>query len=70
AAPRHSGRAHCRRAARRARQARLKLVEHESRPWRCQWMKESRWLQVSADSVAWAAHGMPESPHDISRPGR
>ena len=33
-------------------------------------VQESRWLQVSADSVAWAAHGMPESPHDISRPGR
>ena len=29
----------------------------------------SRWLQDSADSVAWAAHGMPESPHDIPRPG-
>jgi hypothetical protein len=33
-------------------------------------VQESRWLQVSADSVAWAAHGMPESPHDVSRPGR
>ena len=31
--------------------------------------QDSRWLQDSADSVAWAAHGMPESPHEISRPG-
>ena len=32
--------------------------------------QDSRWLQdTSADSVAWAAHGMPESPHEISRPG-
>ena len=31
--------------------------------------QDSRWLQDSADSVAWAAHGMPESPRDISRPG-
>ena len=31
--------------------------------------QDSRWLQDSADSVAWAAHGMPESPHGISRPG-
>ena len=30
---------------------------------------DSRWLQDSADSVAWAAHGMPESPHGIPRPG-
>ncbi|KOO30024.1 hypothetical protein Ctob_011325, partial [Chrysochromulina tobinii] len=30
---------HCRREARRARQARLKLIEHESTPWRTQWMK-------------------------------
>jgi hypothetical protein len=33
-------------------------------------VQESRWLQVSADSVAWAAHGMPESPHVMPRPGR
>ncbi|KOO21974.1 hypothetical protein Ctob_000287, partial [Chrysochromulina tobinii] len=31
--------------------------------------QDSRWLQDNADNVAWAAHGMPESPHDISRPG-
>ena len=31
--------------------------------------QDSRWLQDSADSVAWAAHGMPESPREISRPG-
>eukprot|EP00900_Chrysochromulina_parva_P017589 jgi/Chrpa1/25831/Chrysochromulina_OHIO_Genome00026114-RA len=29
--------------------------------------QDSRWLQDSADSVAWAAHSMPESPHEISR---
>ena len=29
----------------------------------------SRWLQDSADSVAWSAHGMPESSREISRPG-
>eukprot|EP00900_Chrysochromulina_parva_P009283 jgi/Chrpa1/18356/Chrysochromulina_OHIO_Genome00021115-RA len=39
AAPGHSSRDHCRRAARRARQARLKLIEDESTPWRTQWMK-------------------------------
>ena len=31
--------------------------------------QDSRWLQDSADSVAWAAHGMPESPHEVPRPG-
>jgi hypothetical protein len=31
--------------------------------------QDSRWLQDSADSVAWAAHSMPESPREISRPG-
>jgi hypothetical protein len=35
--------------------------------------QDSRWLQdsadYSADSVAWAAQGMPELPHGISRPG-
>ena len=31
-------------------------------------VQESRWLQVSADSVAWAAHGMPESPDGVPRP--
>ena len=33
-------------------------------------VQESRWLLVSADSVAWAAHGMPESPHVMPRSGR
>ena len=27
--------------------------------------QDSRWLQDSADSIAWAAHGMPESPREI-----
>jgi hypothetical protein len=31
--------------------------------------QDSRWLQESADSVAWAAHGMPEPPNEMSRPG-
>ena len=31
--------------------------------------QDSRWLQDSADSVAWAAHGVPESPHEVPRPG-
>ena len=31
--------------------------------------QDSRWLQDSADSVAWADHGMPESPHEIPRQG-
>ena len=31
--------------------------------------QDSRWLQHGAECVAWAAHGVPESPHEIPRPG-
>ena len=30
--------------------------------------QDSRWLQDSGDCVAWAAHGMPESPDGVPRP--
>jgi|LauGreDrversion4_1035100.scaffolds.fasta_scaffold142920_1 hypothetical protein len=28
-------------------------------------LQDSRWLMDSGDCVAWAAHGMPESPHGV-----
>jgi hypothetical protein len=47
----------------------LKLISVAAAPPAAHEAQDSRWLQDSADSVAWAAHGMPESPHEISRPG-